>query len=80
MFVKLENKFDEKYDMWVNTSEIEQLMDINIINNTRSNYKKDIVVWCHEPESDFGIKFVLFGCLIIGHNKISFDYYKLFKR
>ena len=75
MFIKLSNKFDDKYDMWIDTKELEKLKTIEI-DLTPYEQKVDLRAWCHIPNPTFGIEFKLFGCFEIGLNTISIDHYK----
>lgn len=71
MFVKLSNKFIDKYDMWVDIKDLEKVNDPD--ERFPSVYKVDLIAWCHEPETVFGVKFLLKGCWIVGPGKISYD-------
>ncbi len=82
MYVKVENKFDEKYDMWVDTKDLETLTDPAIFNNISLvgpiGYKKDMEAYCHVASDTFGIKFKLIGCFIHDSHDglLSIDDYK----
>jgi hypothetical protein len=78
MYVKLDNKMGDKYELWVHTEALKTLMNPSTFENINdydgknpSEYKKNIIGWCHTPDPKYGVKFMLMGCFINSWDPIS---------
>jgi hypothetical protein len=78
MYIKLDNKFEDKYPMWVQVSDLMKLNEPTFENyvDFEASMKRDIIAYCHVANDTYGIKFKLIGCWINGPNSISIDHIK----